>query len=208
MVTSNTKQALAILRDFSNFQWYIIAIFLIVFYIYATEYKKQNWDGIAAGLTYLMLNTFAEIINSIFFVVTQHAPLWAAPGGTAYLFLIGLNIELLFMFCLIGLATSKFLPEDKEKKYFGVNNRILMAGIFAVVSLIFEICLNFIGALTWDYWWWSASCPLVIFGYFSFFLIAFWVYDIEDINKKRKVVLFLAMITLIPLFLLIGLGII
>jgi len=208
MGTSNAQQALSILRDTSNFQWYIIAIFLIIFYIYATEYEKKNWSGIAAGLTYLFLNTFAEVVNSIFFVATQYAPLWAAPGNTAYLFLIGLNIELIFMFCLIGLATSKFLPEEKDKKFFGINNRVVMAGIFAGISLLVEVGLNMIGALTWDYWWWSIQCPLVIFGYFSFFLIAFWVYDIEDNKKKTKVVAVIALITLVPLFTLIGSGLI
>ena len=208
MVTPNTQQALSILRDTSNFQWYVIAIFLIIFYIYASEYEKKNWSGIAAGLTYLMLNTFAEVINSIFLVGTQYAPLWAAPGSTAYLFLIGLNIELIFMFSIIGLATSKLLPEDKEKKYLGINNRILAAGIFAGISLLIESGLNIIGALTWDYWFWSLQCPLVIFGYFSFFLITFWVYDIEDKKKKTKVVVIIGLITLIPLFTLIGLGMI
>ncbi len=208
MLTPNSERALSILRVTSNFQWYVIAFFLIIFYIYATEYERRNWNGIAAGLTYLLLNTSAEVLNSIFFVATQYAPLWAAPGGTAYLFLIGLNIELLFMFSLIGLVTSKFLSKNKEKKYFGINNRIIIAGILAVISLLIEISLNLIGALTWDYWFWSIQCPLVIFGYFSFFLITFWVYDIEDIKKKQKVVVMIGLITLLPMFLLIGLGII
>ncbi len=208
MATSNAEQALSILRDTSNFQLYVIPLLLIVVYIYANEFEKQNWDVIAAGLTYMFLDTLAEVGNSIFFVMTQYAPLWGAPGGTAYLILIGLNVELLFMFFLMGLVSSKFLPEDKEKKYIGINNRFIMAGILAGISLFIEICLNLAGALTWDYWFWSIGCPLVIFGYFTFFLITFWVYDIKDINKKMKVVSALALITLVPLFLLIGLGVI
>ncbi len=116
MATPNTEQALSILRDTSNFQWYVIPLLLIVVYIYANEVEKQNWNVIAAGLTYMFLDTLAEVGNSVFFAITQHAPLWGAPGGTAYLILIGLNIELLFMFSLMGLVSSKFLPEEKEKK--------------------------------------------------------------------------------------------
>ena len=208
MVTPSAQQALSILRDTSNFQWYVIALFLIIFYIYASEYEKKNWNGIAAGVTYLMLNTFAEVLNSIFFFATQYAPLWAAPGDTAYLFLIGLNIELVFMFSIIGLATSKLLPKNKDKKILKLNNRIIAAGVFAGISLLIEVSLNIIGALTWDYWFWSIQCPLVIFGYFSFFLITFWVYDIEDNKKKKNVVILITIITIIPLFVLIGLGII
>ena len=208
MVSPNTEKALSILRDTSNFQWYVIPLFLIIFYIYAHEYERENWNGIAAGVTYLLLNTLAEIGNSIFLVLTQYAPLWAAPSGTAYLFLIGLNIELVFMFSLIGLATSKFLPENKEKKYIRINNRIVLAGILAGISLLIETSLNIIGALTWDWWFWSINCPLVVFGYFGFFLITFWVHDVEDIEKKRNFVIFFTLITLIPLISLMGLGII
>ena len=67
------------------------------------------------------------------------------------------------MFALMGLVASKFLPKDKEQKFYGVNNRIIVAGILAGISLSIEISLNLAGALTWDYWWWSMSCPLVIF---------------------------------------------
>ncbi len=208
MPTKNTERALSILRDPSNFQWIVIPVLLIVLYIYAQEYKKKNWNGIAAGLTYMLLDIAAEVGNSLFFYVTQYAPLWATPSGTSFQVLIGLNVELLFMFSLMGLVTSKFLPEQKDKKYRGVNNRIIAAGIFAVFSLFIELILNVIGALTWDYWFWNAQCPLVIFGYFSFFLITFWIHDIENTRKKFKIVGIIALISLVPLFFFIGLGII
>ncbi len=208
MATKNAEKALSILRDWSNFQWILIPLLLVVLYIYAQEYKKKNWNGIAAGLTYMLLDISGEVGNSLFFYVTQYAPLWATPGGTSFQVLIGLNIELLFMFSLMGLVTSKLIPEQKDKKYHGVNNRIIAAGVFAVFSLLIEISLNVIGALTWDYWFWSAWCPLVIFGYFSFFLITFRIHDIEDTSKKFKLVGIIAMISLIPLVVFIGLGII
>ena len=46
--------------------------------------------------------------------------------------------------------------------------------------------LNQVGALTWDYSWWNLSAPwlIVIFGYLTFFLVSFWVFDMESIRKK------------------------
>jgi hypothetical protein len=53
--------------------------------------------------------------------------------------------------------------------------------------------LNAVDALTWDYAWWSAKFPLliVLFGYLHFFLIAFWVFDMESVRKKIKTVGFI-----------------
>jgi len=48
------------------------------------------------------------------------------------------------------------------------------------------VLLNQVGALTWDYSWWNLSAPwlIVIFGYLTFFLVSFWVFDMESIRKK------------------------
>ncbi len=49
-----------------------------------------------------------------------------------------------------------------------------------------EILLNSIGALTWEYTWWSATAPWLIFliGYLTFFLVSFWVHDLKTIGSK------------------------
>jgi hypothetical protein len=50
--------------------------------------------------------------------------------------------------------------------------------------------LNMAGALTWEYPWWSAGAPWLIFliGYLPFFLVAFWVYDMPTVQQKIKTV--------------------
>ena len=49
-----------------------------------------------------------------------------------------------------------------------------------------EVLLNAVGALTWDYTWWRAGVPWLIFliGYLPFFLVAFWVFDMESVKQK------------------------
>ena len=50
--------------------------------------------------------------------------------------------------------------------------------------------LNRIDALTWDWTWWSATAPWLIYtvGYLWFFMIAFWVHDLDDVRRQSRVV--------------------
>jgi hypothetical protein len=53
-----------------------------------------------------------------------------------------------------------------------------------------ELFLNAVGALTWDYWWWNVRMPWLIFlfGYLTFFIVSFWVYDMSSVRRKAVTV--------------------
>ena len=104
-MTESAAQALSILRDPSLFQWYLIPFLLILIYIYHNEARHKNWNSIFAGLALWGCDWFNEIWNALVFHFTQYAPVWGAPGKTAYLILIGLNIEITMMFLIMGVAT-------------------------------------------------------------------------------------------------------
>jgi hypothetical protein len=186
MPTDAALRALEILRDGSQFQWYVIPLFAFVVYVYAVEIERKNWDLVFAGLAFWGMDWFNEIWNGLVFHFTQYAPVWGAPGKTAYLILIGLNIEICFMFAIAGIAFSKMLPDDKRLKILGVPNRWFFAICNAAFCVLVEILLNRVGALTWDYAWWNARAPWLIFlfGYLYFFLVSFWVFDMESVKKK------------------------
>ena len=190
MPTESAAQALSILRDGNLFQWYVITLFALTVYVYANEIEKRNWNLIFAGLAFWGMDWFNEIWNGLVFHFTRYAPVWGAPGKTAYLILIGLNIEIAFMFAIAGVAFAKMLPADKKMKIFGIPNRIFMAVVGAAFCVFVEVLLNAVGALTWDYPWWSASAPWLIFlfGYLTFFLVSFWVFDMPTIRQKLTVV--------------------
>jgi hypothetical protein len=185
-MTESAQQALSILRDGSVFQWYVITLFALVVYVYANEVERRNWSLVFAGLAFWGMDWFNEIWNGLVFHFTQYAPVWGAPGKTAYLILIGLNIEICFMFAIAGIAFSKMLPKDKKMKMLGIPNRLLFAVVGSVFCVFVECLLNAVGALTWDYPWWNAGVPWLIFlvGYLPFFLVAFWVFDMESVKKK------------------------
>ncbi len=186
MPTESAAQALSILREGSHYQWYVITLFAFVVYAYAVEIERRNWNLVFAGLAFWGMDWFNEIWNSLFFHFNGHAPVWGAPGQTAYLILIGLNIEISFMFAVAGIAFGKMLLPDKHTKILGIPNRLFMAIVNSAFCVFVEVLLNQIGALTWDYSWWDASSPWLIFlfGYFHFFLVSYWVHDMDTIRKK------------------------
>ncbi len=186
MPTRASQQALGILRDGSLFQWYVIPLFVLVLYVYAAEIEKKNWNVVFAGLAFWGMDWFNEIWNGLVFHFTQYAPVWGAPGKTAYLILIGLNIEICFMFAILGVSFSKILPADRNKKLLGLPNRLVLAICGSAFCVFVELFLNAVGALTWDYSWWNARAPWLIFlfGYLHFFLVSFWTYDMKRIQAK------------------------
>ena len=183
-------QALSRLRDGSNFQWYVIPLLAFVFYVYTVEAEKKNWNLVLAGLAFWGADWLNEIINSLVLRGTGFAPIWAEPGPTAYLILVGLNIETMFMFAVAGIIWSKMLHPDKNFKYLGIPNRWAVALGGAAFSVIIEYFLNSANALTWDYTWWNRGTPILIFlfGYLWFFVFAFWVFDMKEIKQKIQTV--------------------
>jgi len=186
MPTSSAQQALSILRDGSQFRWYVIPLFALVVYVYAVEIERRNWNLVFAGLAFWGMDWFNEIWNSLVFHFAGTAPVWGAPGQTAYLILIGLNIEITFMFAIAGIAFGKLLPPNKGTRILGIPNRVVLAVVGAAFCVFVEVLLNAVGALTWEYPWWSARAPWLIFlfGYLHFFAVSFWVHDMKSLRSK------------------------
>ena len=187
MPTPASLEALKILRDGSLFQWYVIPFFAFAVYVYSVEIEKRNWNQVFAGLAFWGMDWFNEIWNALVFHFTQYAPVWGAPGKTAFLILMGLNFEICTMFAIAGVLFSKMLPADKDKKVLGLPNRWVVAIGGSAFCVFVEIAfLNSVGALTWDYSWWNARAPWLIFlfGYLTFFVVAFWVHDMKQVRSK------------------------
>ena len=67
----------------------------------------------------------------------------------------------------------------------------MVLAVFGAAFCVFvEVLLNAVNALTWDYSWWSARVPWLIFlvGYLPFFAVAFWVHDMKSLRGKLTTV--------------------
>ncbi|MBN1344111.1 MAG: hypothetical protein JXQ73_15605 [Phycisphaerae bacterium] len=193
MPTDSATTAAEMLRDGSCFQWYVIPLLAFVVYVYAVEVERRNWNLLFAGLAFWGMDWFNEIWNSLVFHFTDYAPLWGAPASTAFLILIGLNIEICFMFAVAGIAFGKMLPADPKSKLLGLPNRWVHAVVGSGFCVFVEVLLNEVGALTWDYSWWNTRVPWLIFliGYLPFFVVSFWVHDMASVRRKAAVVGFI-----------------
>ncbi len=193
--TPASIEALSKLRQLNPVTgWYVVTILVIVLYIYGVEIKKaretNNWSTVFAGLTLLGLDLINEIWNGLVFAFSNYSAFWTTPGASAYIILIGWNIEIAFMFSIAGIVFAKFLPDEKEKKILGLPNRWAMAIGFTLFSVFVEILLNWGNYLIWEYVWWNWYNPILIFliGYFHFFVGTFYVYDLPERKDKIKVV--------------------
>ena len=185
-MTDAAVQALEILRDGSQFKWYVIPLFAFVVYVYAVEIERRNWNLVFAGLAFWGMDWFNEIWNSLVLHFSGYAPVWGAPADTAYLILVGLNIEICFMFAVAGIVFGKMLPPDPKLKILGIPNRLFLGVANSVFCVIVELWLNAVDALTWDWSWWNARAPvlIVLFGYLHFFLVSYWVHDMKTVRAK------------------------
>jgi hypothetical protein len=187
-------QALDRLRDPSAFEWYVIPLLLIVVYLYAEQIAQRRWSVVLGAFAFWLMDWINEIWNGVLFHLSGYAPAWATPGDSAYVILIGLNVEITLMFAVMGLYAVRILPVDRTMKIAGVDNRIVLAVVNAWLCVGVEVLLNRIDALTWEWSWWSARSPWLIFliGYLPFFLVAYWVHDMASRRRQVAVVGLLA----------------
>jgi hypothetical protein len=99
---------------------------------------------------------------------------------------------------LAGLAFSKLLPADRSARILGVPNRWALSIALSLVSVGVELLLHADGVFHWYYWWWNvATFPvIVIFGYLTFYVVAFTVYDMPRRARQIQVVGLLAGVNL------------
>jgi hypothetical protein len=196
----------ASIRNTDNFDWTFIFIFTVVVYVYFSEIKNKNYRGIAAGLALYGVHWLYEIVNAIIQSASGYALWTVSPESTSLILLIGVSWELSMMFAIAGLIMSKLLPEDKNMKIFGMNNRLVFAIMNAAFFSIFEIFLAGTPAFIWTYSWWG-TIPVFITTYIPFFLAAFLIYDAKDKTKKIFISSVWALVVLL-LIILIPLGVI
>jgi hypothetical protein len=189
-MTESALASLAILRKPQlTMHWYVIPLLVIVQYIYFHELREKHFNVVLGGIALWGMDWFNEIWNSVVLHATNYAPVWGAPrGDTALQILVGYNIEISFMFLLAGIIACMGLPADPKAKILGINNRVFLTGCYALTGVVVEIFLNYAGVLSWEYPWWSARAPWLVWlvGYVPFFAAAFIVHDMKSRKNQLK----------------------
>jgi hypothetical protein len=192
-MTESARQALIGLREFSTLQWYVVPLLALLFYIYVVEIRDArrtgNWDAVIAGVTLFAADFVNESVNGWIFAISGYSALWLAPGPTAMRTLVGWNVEIMFMFAIVGIIYYKSVDADPRATVCGLPNRWFWALFYSAVSVLVELGLNKGGLLVWDYRWWNRGVigvlPIFVFGYLWFYLAA--KYAIERKTLRSKV---------------------
>ena len=212
-MTPASQQALVGLRDLSTIQWYVIPFLAYTFYIYAGEVKKArrlgDWNAVLAGLTVFGMDFINESVNGWILHFSGRSALWTAPGPTALRTMVGWNIEIMFMFIILGLIYHRTISDDPAEKILGLPNRWFWAIGYSAFCVFVECLLNLGGHLVWEYSFWKLSWGgiwlIFVFGYFTFFLAALIVISLPSLRAK---LVFTSSIYAVAVVLnLIGLGI-
>jgi hypothetical protein len=204
-MTESARQALVGLRDPATMQWYVIPLLAFVFLIYAGEVKAARrsgqWDAVIAGATVFAADFVNESLNGWLFALSGFSALWLAPGPTGLRTMVGWNIEIMFMFAILGVIYHRTVAEDPAARLLGIPDRWFWALGYSLVCVVVEVFLNRGGLLVWDYRWWNrtplALVPIFLFGYLWFFLAAKFAIERPTLRAKVTVPLVLGGVAIV-----------
>jgi hypothetical protein len=198
-VTNFTREAQHLLRHPGTFDWSTVTLLALVVYVYAVEVERSNWNAVLAGAAFWLMDWANEITNALVLHFDGHAALWTVTGHSSYVILIGLTIEISLFFAINGVIFAKLLPADPQQRILGLPNRWALAISLSLVSVGVELLLHADGVFHWYYWWWNvATFPvIVVFGYLTFYVVAFKVHDMRSRPRQIRFVSCLAGLDLV-----------
>jgi hypothetical protein len=189
-VTPITRQAEHVLRAPGLLSWSTVTLLGLVSYVYAVEVERRNWNVVLAGIAFWLMDWVNELINALVLHFDGHAAIWTVTGDTSFLILIGLPIEVSLFFAINGVVFAKVLPPDRRTRILGLPNRWALALAFSLASVGVELLLHADRVFHWYYGWWNvASFPvIVVLGYLTFYVVAFYVHDAPTRARQLEVV--------------------
>jgi hypothetical protein len=131
-----------------------------------------------------------EIANALVLHFDGHAALWTVTGNIELRDPDRADVEISLFFAINGVIFAKLLPKDRDVRILGLPNRWALAIGLSLVSVGVELLLHADGVFHWYYWWWNvATFPvIVVFGYLTFYVVAFWVHDMASRARQIRVV--------------------
>lgn len=191
-MTEATIQALEGMRDLTMLKWYVIPLLAFVFYVYTREIKLArvtgNWNAVFAGLAVFGVDFFNETWNGWVMHLSQRSAFWTTPGDTALRTMVGWNIEIMFMFLIVGVIYYNTLSESTKEKILGIPEKWFWAIGYSAFCVFIECFLNIGGHLVWEYSFWNLSFGgvwlIFLIGYFHFFCAAILVISLKTLKAK------------------------
>ena len=91
-------------------KWYIVPLFVIWLFLIVNEIRQKRFSVVFGAAAFWLWDVFNETWNAMVYATTGQ-PVWGttAAGGSALQILVGYNIEISFMFFILGMFTCKLL---------------------------------------------------------------------------------------------------
>lgn len=95
-------------------KWYIVPLFVIWLFLIVNEIKQKRFSVVFGAAAFWLWDVFNETWNAMVYATTGQ-PVWGttAAGGSALQILVGYNIEISFMFFILGMLTCKLLKTSE-----------------------------------------------------------------------------------------------
>lgn len=110
-------------------KWYIVPLFVIWLFLIVNEIRQKRFSVVFGAAAFWLWDVFNETWNAMVYATTGQ-PVWGttAAGGSALQILVGYNIEISFMFFILGMLTCKLLKTSEGYEgqgFFDANNNWL-----------------------------------------------------------------------------------
>ena len=91
-------------------KWYIVPLFVIWLFLIVNEIRQKRFSVVFGAAAFWLWDVFNETWNAMVYATTGQ-PVWGttAAGGSALQILVGYDIEISFMFFILGMLTCKLL---------------------------------------------------------------------------------------------------
>lgn len=95
-------------------KWYIVPLFVIWLFLIVNEIRQKRFSVVFGAAAFWLWDVFNETWNAMVYATTGQ-PVWGttAVGGSALQILVGYNIEISFMFFILGMLTCKLLKTSE-----------------------------------------------------------------------------------------------
>ena len=95
-------------------KWYIVPLFVIWLFLIVNEIRQKRFRVVFCAAAVWLWDVFNETWNAMVYATTGQ-PVWGttAAGGSALQILVGYNIEISFMFFILGMLTCKLLKTSE-----------------------------------------------------------------------------------------------
>lgn len=110
-------------------KWYIVPLFVIWLFLIVNEIRQKRFSVVFGAAAFWLWDVFNETWNAMVYATTGQ-PVWGttAAGGSALQILVGYNIEISFMFFILGMLTCKLLKTTEGyegQDFFDANKNWL-----------------------------------------------------------------------------------